>query len=100
MRRLLHDFYNPVCIEFVKNTVSAMGPTSRLIICDMLIPDRVEVGASTPLYWLDMSLLTISGKERTKADFQEIFDAVGLEIVEIHPFTLGQTVMLETRLKR
>lgn len=100
MRRLLHDFYNPVCIEFVKNTVSAMGPTSRLIICDMLVPEKVEVGGPMELYWLDMSLLTISGKERTLAEFNDIFEAVGLELVKIHPFGLGNTVMLETRLKQ
>ncbi|RDW66778.1 hypothetical protein BP5796_09527 [Coleophoma crateriformis] len=100
MRRLLHDFYNPVCVEILKNTVSAMGPDSRLIICDMLVPERVEVGGPMELYWLDFSLMTISGKEKTLMEFHEMFDAVGLELVHVYPSNVGKTAMLETRLRR
>ncbi|ELR03729.1 hypothetical protein GMDG_06362 [Pseudogymnoascus destructans 20631-21] len=99
-RRLLHDFYNPVCVEILKQTVSAMGPDSRLIVCDMLVPSRVTVGVPMQLYWLDMSLMLISGKEKTIEEFHEIFDAVGLELVKVYPSNVGETVMLETRLKR
>ncbi|KFX86642.1 hypothetical protein V495_06967 [Pseudogymnoascus sp. VKM F-4514 (FW-929)] len=99
-RRLLHDFYNPVCVEILKQTVSAMGPDSRLIVCDMLVPSRVTVGVPMQLYWLDLSLMLISGKEKTIEEFHEIFEAVGLELVKIYPSNVGETVMLETRLKR
>lgn len=100
MRRLLHDFYNPVCIEILKNIVPAMGPDSRLIICDMLVPEQVEVGESTELYWLDLALMTASGKEKTLTEFHSIFDAVGLELVKVYPSNVGKTAMLETRLRR
>lgn len=100
MRRLLHDFYDPVSIEILKSTVSAMGPDSRLIISDMLVPERVDVGGDKVLYWLDFSLLTISGKERTMADFKRMFDEVGLELVQVYKAGIGHTAMLETRLKR
>lgn len=100
MRRLLHDFYNPVVIEIIKSTVSAMGPDSRLVICDMIVPDRVDVGGDQVLYWLDLSLLTIGGKERTLPEFKGLFDQVGLELVQVYPAQLGATAMLETRLKR
>lgn len=100
MRRLLHDFYNPVSVEILKSTVSAMGPDSRLIVSDMLVPERVEVGGDNVLYWLDFSLLTISGKERTLTEFKTMFDEVGLELVQVYKAGHGQTAMLETRLKR
>ncbi|KAK7398538.1 hypothetical protein QQX98_012086 [Neonectria punicea] len=100
MRRFLHDFYSPVCIEFVKNTASAMGPDSRLLICDMLIPDMVEVHESMDLYWLDLALLCMTGQEKKKAAFVEIFDAAGLELVKIYPSAYGRTVMLEAKLKK
>jgi len=100
MRRLLHDFYNPVSIEILKNTASAMGPDSRLIVSDMLVPERVEVGGAIDLYWLDFSLLCISGKERTMAEFRRIFDEAGLELVKVYESAVGRTIMLETRLKR
>lgn len=99
MRRLLHDFYDPVCVEILRNTVSAMGPDSRLIVSDMLIPDRVQTGGDLTLYWLDFSLLTISGRERNLADFLNLFDQVGLELVKVYKAPIGHTAMLETRLK-
>jgi len=100
LRRLLHDFYTPVCIDILNNIVPAMGPDSRLIICDMLVPERVEVGGPMELYWLDFSLLTISGREKTFTEFKQIFEEVGLELVEVYPSSVGKTAMLETRLKR
>ncbi|PKS05509.1 hypothetical protein jhhlp_008887, partial [Lomentospora prolificans] len=100
MRRLLHDFYNPVCVDILKNTASAMGPDSRLIVSDMLVPERVEVGGAMDLYWLDFSLLTISGKERTMNEFKDIFAQAGLELVKVYESAVGRTIMLETRLKR
>jgi hypothetical protein len=100
MRRFLHDFYNPVCVQFLKNTAQAMGPDSRLIVCDMLVPDMVTVNESSELYWLDFALMTISGKEKTLKEFEEIFDAAGLELVKVWRSDIGETVQLETRLKR
>ncbi|OBT79870.1 hypothetical protein VF21_01571 [Pseudogymnoascus sp. 05NY08] len=100
MRRILHDFYNPVCLEILRNTVPAMGPDSRLIVCDMVIPQPVEVGGNAHPYWMDFSLMLISGKEKTMREFGDMFEEVGLELVKVWPSVLGATVMLETRLKR
>lgn len=100
MRRLLHDFYNPVCAEILANTASAMGPDSRLIVCDMLVPATVQVGGPQDLYWLDYSLGTMSGKEKTLREFEELFDGAGLELVKVYESGVGHTVMLESRLKR
>ena len=100
MRRLLHDFYNPVCATILRNTALAMGPTSRLLVVDMLVPDFVEVGGPLDLYWLDFALMTMTGKEKKMGEFRAIFEEAGLEIVEVHPSKIGRTVTIETRLKR
>lgn len=76
-----------------------MGPSSRLIVCDMLVPDMVEVGEAKELYWADFNLMCMSGKEKTLKEFNEIFDAAGLELIKIYPSGIGKTAMLETRLK-
>lgn len=55
MRRVLHDFYIPVCKDLVKNVASAMGPTSRFIIADMIMPDKVEMGTEVTPYWMDFN---------------------------------------------
>lgn len=99
MRRLLHDFYNPVVKEILKSTVSAMGPDSRLVVCDMIVPDLTKPGDDQVLYWLDLSLMCISGQERKLQTFKEIFDEVGLELVKVYPSGMGHTASLETKLK-
>jgi len=99
MRRLLHDFYDPEAIKILRNTASAMAVDSRLIICDMLVPDYVEVNGPMTLYWLDFSLLAIGGRERSLSEFENICAKAGLEIVKVYPSRGDKTVMLETRLQ-
>jgi hypothetical protein len=76
-----------------------MSADSRLVICDMLVPDVVEVGEATELYWLDFGLMAMSGKEKKLTEFNEMFDAVGLELVKVYPSGIGKTVQLEAKLK-
>ncbi|TVY32023.1 O-methyltransferase [Lachnellula subtilissima] len=99
MRRILHDFYIPVCKEMVKNIASAMGPTSRFIIADMIMPDKVEIGTEVTPYWMDFNLMMLNGTEKSKKQFEEILDAAGLEIVKIYPFAFGCHANIECRLK-
>ncbi|KAI5863063.1 O-methyltransferase-like protein [Durotheca rogersii] len=98
IRRIIHDHLDPVCIKLLKNTASAMGPTSRLIICDMILPDRVEDGLMQ-LYWLDLCLVSMSGKIRTVGEFQNLFQRSGLELVQVYRSNLNNVAMLEARRK-
>lgn len=100
MRRLLHDFYDPDVIQILKGTASAMGPDSRLVISDMLVPEMTEVGGPMTLYWLDFSLLSIGGKERSRSDFDKVLAEAGLELVKLYKSEGSDIVTLETRLKQ
>jgi hypothetical protein len=51
-------------------------------------------------YWMDFALMAISGREKTLKEFNQVFDKVGPELVLVYPSNIGETVMLETRLKR
>jgi len=99
MRRILHSYYDSVCVEILKNTVSAMVPDSRLIVCDFLVPDRVQAGGPQEVYWMDFTMMCVGGKERTLEEFRRIFDAAGLDLVKIYPSGIGATCMIEARLK-
>lgn len=99
MRRFLHDFYAPDCIKIVQNTASAMGPDSRLLICDMLIPGTVRPHEDMELYWMDMGLMCVGGQEKKMEELLMIVQAAGLEVVKVHRSSLGQTTMIEARLR-
>jgi hypothetical protein len=77
-----------------------MGPTSRLIIADMVMPEKTEMGGDLTIYWLDFCMMTLSGKEKSEEEFAEITNAVGLEIVKIWSSGIGAQAQIECRLKQ
>jgi len=76
-----------------------MGATSRLIVADMIMPERTEMGGEMTIYWMDFSMMMLNGKEKSKKEFEEILDAAGLEIVKIWSYTFGTQAQIECRLK-
>ncbi len=96
----MHDFYEPVCIQLLRIVAEAMGPTSRLLIADMIMPERTELGGDMPIYWMDFSMMMLNGKEKSKKEFEQIIDAAGLEIVKIWMGGgRGSQAQIECRLK-
>ncbi|KAF2809937.1 o-methyltransferas-like protein [Mytilinidion resinicola] len=100
LRRILHDFYEPVCIEIVKNIASAMDSDSRLVIGDFVVPDKTHLGDDSMVYWMDFLMMMLTGKEKTRKEFERILDAAGLQIVKVWPFAVGAQAIVEARLKR
>jgi hypothetical protein len=77
-----------------------MGPSSRLIIADMIMPERTEMGTDMTAYWLDFSMMTLNGKEKSMKEFEQIIDAAGLVIVKIWEGEFGNQAQVECQLKR
>jgi hypothetical protein len=78
-----------------------MGRTSRLLIADLVIPPKTEVGEDMSPYWMDMVMIAIGGKERSEKEFKELFESVGLEFVKIwEEKGVGHQAVIEGRLKR
>ncbi|VUC30245.1 unnamed protein product [Clonostachys rosea] len=80
IRRCLHDYGDPDCVEMLQHIQRSMADDSRLIIAEQILSDRPSLMASAT----DIYMLTLGGKERTLEDFRSITTDAGLEIVEIH----------------
>jgi hypothetical protein len=76
-----------------------MGPTSRLLTAEMMVPERTEIGGDLGIYRLDFVLMLINVKEKSKKEFEEIVDAAGLENVKIWKAEVGTQVQIGYRLK-
>ena len=97
----MHNYQDNVCKTILKQVVAAMGPTSRLLIADLVIPAQTEVGQDMSPYWMDMVMIAIGGKERTEKEFKELLEEVGLEFVRVwEEVGLGHQAVIEGRLKR
>jgi len=77
-----------------------MGPTSRLLVAELIVPARTTVGEDMSTYWMDMVMLAIGGKERSEKEYSELLESVGLELVKIWPEPVSNHAVVEARLKR
>ncbi|KAF2763086.1 o-methyltransferas-like protein [Pseudovirgaria hyperparasitica] len=100
LRRILHDFYMPVCKDIVRNIASAMGKDSRLLIGDFVVPEKTNVGDDLMVYWMDFSMMVLTGQEKTAKQFAEILEDVGLELVKIWRYPYGAQAVVEAKLKQ
>ncbi|KAI9658029.1 MAG: hypothetical protein M1821_002689 [Bathelium mastoideum] len=81
LRDICHDWPDHLCNKFLKHTAEAMTPGySRLLIEDHIVED---VEASHRAAASDMlMMLILTGKERTRSQWKELVEGVGLRIVK------------------
>lgn len=99
MRRLLTDFPRASVVDILRNTMSAMGTDSRLIIAEGLIPERAIAGEAKMVYAVDLGLMAISGGHRSMDQYKSILAEVGLRLVNIYKSEDCYDTMLETVLE-
>lgn len=82
LKYILHDWSDERSVQILKNCRAAMGDKSRLLVIDSVIPPGNEPGY---VKLLDIEMLIIGGRERTKADFAAIFRQAGLKLTRVIP---------------
>lgn len=82
IRRVFHDWLDEEARNILSNIVPAMAPDSRILISDMALPEPVTREDSHAI-WLDLMMLTIGGKERTKKDWETLVTSAGLKLVNL-----------------
>jgi hypothetical protein len=80
-KNILHGLSDEAARAVLERWVAAMPSDGKLVIIDVVVPDR-EVPY---LHWLDLQMLLVSegGRERTRAEFEALFDATGLELERV-----------------
>ncbi|KAL4902918.1 S-adenosyl-L-methionine-dependent methyltransferase [Aspergillus multicolor] len=87
LRSILHDWPDSICVQILSNIIPAMSPDSRILIVDFVLPDT-----DTPLFQasLDIQMMCIgAGVERSRNEWKELLESVGLEIKGIWGGKLG-----------
>ncbi len=83
LKRILHDWNDEVCIKILQNCHNAMGDNARLLILDCIVPEGSSYDISKDI---DIIMMVIfGGKERTKKDFEKLFEVSGLKLDKITP---------------
>ncbi len=100
MKNIIHDWDDGSCrrvLALMRDVLAKTAPENgRVFVYDMLVGD--EPGPTfAKLLDIEMLVNTSGGKERTKAEFDELVGAVGMEIAAVHP-TRGPLCLIEIRL--
>ncbi|KAK0750730.1 S-adenosyl-L-methionine-dependent methyltransferase [Schizothecium vesticola] len=82
-RKVLHDYYDDKCQTILRQVVKAMAPTSRVILCEYVMPEGKDLGGDVFPYLLDFLLFMVGGLERTETQWRQLLGSVGLEVVNI-----------------
>jgi len=88
----IHDWDEPEAITILRNVRRAMSPTSSLIVIDEVPPegDEPHFGKFEDIVML--ALLT--GRVRTRAEFESLFTAAGLRMTEIRSTSAPTSVIV------
>ena len=82
MKHIIHDWSDEHCRTILKLMRERLPANGRVLLCEMVVTDDP---GPTPAKMLDieMLLVTVGGKERTKHEFAELLDSCGLHLSRI-----------------
>jgi len=82
MKSIIHDWDEPRAIAILKNCASAMrGPSGRVILIEMVVAPGND---PNPGKWIDIEMLAMAGgRERTEAEYEELFAKAGLRLSRV-----------------
>ncbi|KAJ5236461.1 hypothetical protein N7489_006552 [Penicillium chrysogenum] len=83
LRRIMHDWPDDKAAMILRNIRAAMGPDSRVLIDDAVLPDT---GANWKSAMADLAMMTFAGKERTKYQWESLAESAGLRVEQIHTY--------------
>ncbi len=84
MKHIIHDWSDEHCRTILSLIRRKLPKDGRVLLCEMVVTD--EPGP-TPAKMLDIEMLvmTVGGKERTKEEFADLFASCGLRLNRIVP---------------
>ncbi len=86
MKHIIHDWDDEHCRTILSLMRERLPKGGRVLVCEMVVSDDP---GPTPAKMLDIEMLvmTVGGKERTEAEFAELFASAGLRLNRIVPTT-------------
>jgi len=83
MKYIIHDWMDEPCLKILKGCRAGVNPGGKLLVVDMVVPGPNEFHMGK-IADLEMMLFP-SGKERTEAEFRELFAAAGWKLTRVIP---------------
>lgn len=87
LKSIIHDWDDDHSELILKNCKNAMPTHGKLLLIDRILPDKLDVSAEHQIMVRsDLTMLIgPGGRERTKAEFQRLFEVAGFRLQRIFP---------------
>jgi ubiquinone/menaquinone biosynthesis C-methylase UbiE len=83
MKWIIHDWNDEQSIAILKNCYRALPENGKLILVEAVVPAGNEPHFSK---FIDLNMLVMTGgRERTEAEFRQLYEAAGFRLVRIVP---------------
>jgi hypothetical protein len=83
MRWILHDWSDEESVGLLTNVRRAATSDARLMVVESVIPETPEFDMGK---WMDLNMMAMtSGRERTAAEFRDLFERAGFALEQIVP---------------
>jgi hypothetical protein len=96
LKHIIHDWSDETCTRILRCVREQLPAHGRVLLCEMVVPDDPGP-APAKLLDIEMLVITLGGRERTAAEFAELFASAGLRLERVVP-TKSPVCVLEARL--
>ena len=99
MHLILHNWPDSACLAVLRHITAAMIPGySKLLVSDMILPDKDYSEHSARFDWL--MVIMLAAMERTEMQWRKLLDEDGLEVTGLwYPLGKARDGIIECMLK-
>jgi hypothetical protein len=91
LAQILHDWDDEHSVAILRQVRRAMPDHAKLLVVELTLPE-----GDAPAFgkWMDLHMLVLlNGRERTAAQYAQLFHAAGLTLVRTIPTSTGQSIV-------
>jgi hypothetical protein len=83
LKWIVHDWDDEAAVRILTNCRTAMAPTGKVLLVEVVIPEGTAGADATSL---DTTMLVFTGsRERSEAEYRNLLHRAGLTLVKITP---------------
>lgn len=86
LKSIVHDWSDERAVTLLSHIRAVLPADGRVLILEHVLPGTVDAGDAGSAYLSDLNMLVnLGGKERTRADFDEVCGRSGLAVLAVTP---------------
>jgi hypothetical protein len=95
LSNIIHDWDDDQAVTILRSCRAAMAADAKLLLLEAVLPDGVQPDPLAKLVDLEMLVMTENGRQRSRAQFIELFQRAGLRLTGITPCAPGMPSVVE-----